>query len=212
MAYLNAALTTFRNEVNRKFPNRDKTSDGWIGDAAHQATTSDHNPDSDGSVDAWDMDVDLFSFSNDAAEIERLKNAFQRHESSRYWIHNRRIASRSDGWIRRYYDGPNPHDKHVHWNTRTEFENSTKPFLEEDDMLTAQEKNDWQHLIWRMEALIYALPTIRGGPEKGKAVPFVQRVNELTEDVDALNARPTVEVDYDKLADAIVRRVFTPTV
>ena len=126
--YLNPALTNFRNAVNAAYPNRDKASDGTIGDAAHQATNSDHNPDPDGSVDAWDMDVNLNSGS-DAAAIERLKEVFEAHESSRYWIHNRQIASRSDGWVRRYYDGPSAHTEHVHWNTREAYENSTAPWI-----------------------------------------------------------------------------------
>jgi hypothetical protein len=125
--YLNRALTTFRNEVNQAFPNRDKTSDGTIGDAAHQASTSDHNPDADGSVDAWDMDVDLRSGA-DAENIEKLKKLFQAHPAARYWIHDRQIAHRSDGWRRKYYSGANPHDKHVHWNSESAYEDSTRPW------------------------------------------------------------------------------------
>jgi hypothetical protein len=138
--YLNRALTGFRNAVNAAYPRRDKASDGTIGDSAHQAGTSDHNPDKDNSVDAWDMDVDLRS-QNNAAAIARLKQVFQAHESSRYWIHNRKIASRSEGWRVRDYDGDNPHDKHIHWNTRESHEDSTKPWhVEGDDM--ALDTND----------------------------------------------------------------------
>lgn len=125
--YLNTALTNFRNAVNAAYPNRDKTSDGTVGDESHQQGISDHNPDPDGSVDAWDMDVDL-RVPNVAAELEHLKAVFQAHESSKYWIHNRQIASRDWGWTRKPYEGPNPHDKHVHWNTRTSHENSTDPW------------------------------------------------------------------------------------
>lgn len=125
--YLNRALATFRAEVNAAYPNRDKTSDGTIGDAAHAGTDSDHNPDRDGTVDAWDMDVDL-GVKDAAAAIERMKKKFEAHESSQYWIHDGRIASRDWGWQRRRYYGTNPHDKHVHWNGRDSHQRSTKPW------------------------------------------------------------------------------------
>jgi hypothetical protein len=141
--YLNNALTTMRNEVNARWPGRDKGSDGTIGDEAHQSTSSDHNPDPDGSVDAWDMDVNLNGAGNGipSDDIEFLKARFQAHESSKYWIHNRIICSRSTGWRRENYTGSNPHDKHVHWNTRSEYEDSTKPWGIEDDMAEFTQEN-----------------------------------------------------------------------
>jgi hypothetical protein len=45
-----------RNQIDAMFPRRDKKSDGWIGDRAHQARASDHNPDSSGWVHAIDID------------------------------------------------------------------------------------------------------------------------------------------------------------
>ncbi len=57
MAYLVPSLARLRTEFNQLNPGRDKASDGWIGDAEHQANpTSDHNPDERGAVHAIDVD------------------------------------------------------------------------------------------------------------------------------------------------------------
>lgn len=130
--FLNPALTRFRAEVNGLWPNRDKKSDGTIGDLAHQGTNSDHNPDPDGSVDAWDMDVD-------GVDVQKVIAAALRHESIQYVIYNRRITSRTWGlgtW--RPYDGASPHTEHVHFNTRPSHENSTKPWFTEEDALSVE--------------------------------------------------------------------------
>jgi murein L,D-transpeptidase YcbB/YkuD len=137
---LNAALSQWRAEINKRFPRRDRQSDGTIGDAAHAASSSQHNPDSDGSVDAYDMDVDLDGTNNDrgpADHIEALKQAFQKHPASQLWIHDGQIANRDiDNWRRRKYAGSNKHNRHIHWQTRTSGEKSTRPW-EVDRVLDA---------------------------------------------------------------------------
>lgn len=57
MAKLVAGGVTLRDQLDERFPGRDKSSDGWIGDASHAARgkASDHNADKNGWVHAIDI-------------------------------------------------------------------------------------------------------------------------------------------------------------
>ena len=133
--FLNPSLTRFRNEVNARWPHRDKASDGTIADAAHEATSSDHNDDPDGSVDAWDMDNNIVPGNNamsDAIIYGVLIPAFQRHPAARYWIYQRKIAHRfEDNWAVKPYYGSSAHIEHVHWNSNQATENNISQWLPE---------------------------------------------------------------------------------
>jgi len=59
--WLCAAGTQLRDQVDTWYPDRRSTSDGWVGDARHSATKSDHNPDATGCVRAIDVDSRLDS-------------------------------------------------------------------------------------------------------------------------------------------------------
>ena len=52
------SLDRLRKQVNEVVPLRSKTDDGTIGDEAHSARESDHNPDDDGVVKAMDLTHD----------------------------------------------------------------------------------------------------------------------------------------------------------
>lgn len=110
--YLAQSLALFRSTINAEFPKRDKSSDGWIGDKAHAARKSEHNPDDKGCVHAIDVDID----DNDAGRDLRreILNAAIRHKAVWYVISNGVIYSRTYGWKPRKYNGPNGHFKHVH--------------------------------------------------------------------------------------------------
>jgi len=60
---LSKAASQLREQIDDSFPDRDRTSDGWIGDTRHAARKSDHNPDAQGWVRAIDVDSDLFKGS-----------------------------------------------------------------------------------------------------------------------------------------------------
>jgi hypothetical protein len=55
---LAAAAVTLRDQVNMRYPKRDRSSDGTKGDDRHARRVSDHNPDKSGYVMALDLDED----------------------------------------------------------------------------------------------------------------------------------------------------------
>ena len=218
--FVNRAISNFRKAVNAKYPHRDKATDGTIGDAAHAGTSSDHNPDPDGSVDAWDMDVELNGAGKPyAADVEALKKVFQAHEASQYWIHNDQICSRNDGWKRRSYayagPGRNKHDKHVHWNTRQSHENSNAPWVltSDGDDMTPEEKN-------KLEAVFNNWPTAKLDSD-GNVVPDAdfpnktaaaiaraqQAADAAKEKAEEALARPAGNVDVDALVDTLAEKL-----
>lgn len=110
--YLAPSLALFRQTVNENFPKRDKSSDGWIGNAAHAKTKSEHNPDDKGCVHAIDVDVD----DNDTGRDLRreILKACIGHKAVWYVISNGIIYSRTHNWAALKYTGPNGHFSHVH--------------------------------------------------------------------------------------------------
>jgi hypothetical protein len=107
------SLETLRDQVNAKWPNRDKSSDGTIGDAAHQATNSDHNPNSAGVVTALDITHDP-AHGLDARKLAETLVA-SRDPRIKYIISNGQIVSSVvSPWQWRTYTGSNAHRAHVH--------------------------------------------------------------------------------------------------
>jgi hypothetical protein len=114
---LSNAAEQLRSEINTKYPNRDKRSDGWIGDTAHNARKSDHNPDKQGWVRAIDIDSDLVKGSSKESWLlaEQIKTiALKGDKRLSYIIHQHRIASPRQNWAWRVYKGANPHISHIH--------------------------------------------------------------------------------------------------
>lgn len=94
------------------YPGRDKASDGTIGDAAHQAQASDHNPDSQGVVRALDITHDP-AHGCDIGLISDWLAESRDHRLS-YVIANRLIASPDSDWGWVTYTGDDPHTNHIH--------------------------------------------------------------------------------------------------
>ena len=115
------SIAKLRQQVDAALPNRNKDSDGMLGDAAHQSRTSDHNP---WVVDGNNRVVTAIDITHDP------KNGFDSYKFAehlrqtkdprvKYVISNKRIFSYEVmPWQWRKYTGSNPHDEHVHVSVR----------------------------------------------------------------------------------------------
>lgn len=133
-----AAGVTLRNEMNKAFPYRDKASDGWIGDASHQARPSDHNPDSRNWVHAIDIDINFGSQPGRgngdnaqtlANQLVALAKAGKDGGRLKYVVYKDKIASgsyKNSYWVWRPNTGGTYHGTHVHvsFTGKAEFDGS----------------------------------------------------------------------------------------
>ncbi len=121
------AIDSLRSEVNTEHPDRDRKSDGTLGDTAHLTRKSDHNPDALGIVHAWDVTVwddpdpdNLDDVANPLVEFLRAS----RDPRIKYVIHRGRMFSSYDSykngvlvrkaWEWGPYTGVNGHFHHAH--------------------------------------------------------------------------------------------------
>ena len=116
---LSKAAIQLREQFDDTFPDRDRTSDGWIGDTRHAARKSDHNPDEQGWVRALDIDRDLHKGSKpdimgDLADQLRLLSKSKKDKRITYIIFDGLICSQILNWKWRPYTGANKHTKHMH--------------------------------------------------------------------------------------------------
>lgn len=114
------SLLQLRAEIDAVAPDRSRASDGTIGDAAHAARTSDHNP---YIVDAAGIGVvralDVTHDPNGGCDARELAEHVRQLGAAgdprvRYVISDHRIASPIGGWAWRRYTGANPHTLHTH--------------------------------------------------------------------------------------------------
>ncbi|WP_109108956.1 DNA/RNA non-specific endonuclease [Azospirillum sp. TSO35-2] len=115
------SLEALRRQIDARAPQRSKASDGTIGDAAHAARSSDHNPwvrdGAFGIVTAMDITHDPAGGCDAGALADAIVKRGDRRV--KYVIWNRRIVNSSPigsspAWIWREYTGANPHNKHIH--------------------------------------------------------------------------------------------------
>jgi hypothetical protein len=106
-----------RLQIDDSYPDRDRRSDGWIGDVRHSASISDHNPDSKGIVRAIDIDRDLSGKAKPDLMpylADQIRLCAKSDKRISYVIFQGKIASSRMGWRWRKYSGVNPHNHHCH--------------------------------------------------------------------------------------------------
>jgi len=185
-------LVKLRSEFNAIAPERDKSSDGSVGDAAHQDSQSDHNPDETGNVPirdadkvnevhALDVDVDLRVPGLNMENVVQFLLARCRSGAEnrlRYIIYNRRIWSASSEWRQQTYTGRNAHDHHAHFSasyasgreadTRSwELEDIPMPLTDAD--LTKLRTVIKEEVDKRIDALERSLPVVPSQDEIAEA-------------------------------------------
>lgn len=151
--FLVPALVRLREDFNAAFPARDKTSDGWIGDAAHAATTSDHNPDDTAGVSAGQSDADTIAevraidVDSDLrypgvtfydvvkrllatpADLARLKYIiYCPPKGGPFGDGVPTIWRRNNNWQPERYSGASPHEEHGHISGYAPADNDNAPW------------------------------------------------------------------------------------
>lgn len=123
------AVQTLRDQLDEAFPGRGRP-DGTIGDAAHAARKSEHNPDADRLVCA----VDLKRLTSKLSNLE-IANALRLSRDPRtlYVIADGRMFSSYPArgvapFTWRPYSGVNPHAEHVHLSVTQAGKRSTAPW------------------------------------------------------------------------------------
>jgi hypothetical protein len=125
---LSKAAIQLREQFDDAYPDRDRSSDGWIGDKRHAARPSDHNPDVEGWVRAIDIDRDLSGKAKpdlmpDLVDQIRIlcKSGIEKRIS--YIIFDGYIYSAKFRFIKRKYTGANKHTKHAHFSFKKTADN-----------------------------------------------------------------------------------------
>lgn len=156
-------IINLEEQLNARWPNRDKTSDGTIGDLAHQnESSSGHNPDdTPGSRPAWDgdsdnlqevrakdVDSDLRDDSCDMQDVvDHLIHLPGFSSVCRYLIYNRYWWHANNGWARAPYTGASAHTEHLHYEgawSQAADNNSTFDFKFEE----VGNPMDWSDKPW----------------------------------------------------------------
>lgn len=113
---LSRSAIQLREQIDDSFPDRDRTSDGWIADARHvrSGKPSDHIP-NEGWVRAIDVDANLDKSKGTSVYLaDQIRECAKSDRRISYVIHMGKICSRKSFWRWVKYTGINAHNHHIH--------------------------------------------------------------------------------------------------
>lgn len=182
------SLPVLFGQVNAAAPNRRKDSDGMLGDAAHAARESDHNPESppppgnpDDQVDAGDVTHDPAHGADMGVVSEEIRKS--RDRRVRYVIFNRRIFYGYDrpglpAFTWAAYSGSDPHTGHMHVSVNDIHHDETQLWAIGIGMADSPQLTTTN---WRvLEGLIYLKPLVddhvNKEPQKNELALTLRRI------------------------------------
>lgn len=228
------ASLSLLDEVNRRWPNRSKVSDGTVGDASHATRSSDHNPwfvlAGQGIVRARDITAKGIDAPALCEHLRRLGAAGDnRLTDGGYLIFNRCITKPDfSGW--KTYTGSNPHTSHMHvsfsqlpagfdavrpWGITGSAPSTAAPAKGFLMALTdAQQQEMYAAMLEAREAarsVLFGRAGVRPAGEMALAVAGIgSTVAAMRTELGALATRPAANVDTSAIVagvvDAIVRQ------
>lgn len=211
--------------LNTVAPNRDKGSDGTIGDLAHASGKSGHNPDDTPGVQAERTDADskqeVRALDADAdlrqpgITMQDVVNAILRHPADRdrliYIIYRGKIYRKANGWEAETYTGTDKHNEHMHASGDPAADEDGRPWQSilnlGADMAdtTPADTNAWTGLR-RLESIHKNLPEL---VDDATTTPEANGLHVKLEEIKAAAlAGGWSQAERDALAEDIATRVL----
>ncbi|RAO26460.1 hypothetical protein PSN13_06488 [Micromonospora saelicesensis] len=231
-----ANMQALTNDVKREWPG---VVVYGIGDTAHKTRASDHNEDDtsgskaaqsdpDGRAEHRAIDIMVrgpFSKATADALVARLVADPKARARLFYIIWHGYIWSRSNGWARKKYTGTDQHTDHIHvsgWaaddeNTATWPAVAKTPVASVEDDMTPEQDARLKRVEDKLTQLDGREPIGQaylrlavGKDDTAGAKPVGHpTLTSLDKQLRALVERPAVAIDYDALAEALLKRVLT---
>jgi hypothetical protein len=162
MAWRNAkALDTLKGEITEAYPGRKPGSLQTIGDPNHSSRDSQHNPNPAGVVTAIDVMND--TAGPDPDWLADYLVDLGKSGDARIWyvVWDRKIWSRTYGWVTRAYTGSDPHTSHVHmslWQTSAAYDSTAPWGLEDSVALSDADIKKIADAVWNRNVQNYITP------------------------------------------------------